>query len=160
MAIRFDGWSFWSYIELAIWRKRKVEVCRRTGIGEASHIIGVWPPLQTSLPDTNYKNISSNLMTAQECDQTLPKAQQTYGLRAFIKIAAFKSCHKLVKIQLQNLDQTSVSKSWLNFWLKMLINLWPRNLHQTSALISWTIFSVKSKSRGPRGAFISNLSRL
>ena len=106
MAIRFDGWSFWSYIELAIWRKRKVEVCRRTGIGEASHIIGVWPPLWAW-----YKYISSNLMTAQECDQTLPKAQQTYGLRAFIKIAAFKSCHKLVKIQLQNLKKNSASKS-------------------------------------------------
>ena len=30
---------------------------------------------------------------------------------AFTKIAAFKSCHKLVKIQPQNLDQTSASES-------------------------------------------------
>ena len=30
---------------------------------------------------------------------------------AFTKITAFRSCHKLVKIQPQNLDQTSASES-------------------------------------------------
>ena len=53
----------------------------------------------------------------------MPNAQRTQGLRAFTKITAFKSCHKLVKIQLQNLNQTPASKSrpfhlGHHYWLK------------------------------------------
>ena len=40
------------------------------------------------------------------------------------KVIAFKSFHKLVKIQLPNLDQTSVSKSWPNFSFKISTELW------------------------------------
>ena len=53
----------------------------------------------------------------------MPKAQRTQGLRAFKKITAFKSCHKLVKSQPQNLNQNPASKSRLNLWLKMLTKL-------------------------------------
>ena len=55
--------------------------------------------------------------------KTLPKAQRTQELRAFTKITVFKSCHKLVKIQLQNLDQTSAFITQPHLWLKMLTNL-------------------------------------
>ena len=41
---------------------------------------------------------------------TLPNTQRAQGLPAFTKITAFQSCHKLVKIQLQNFDQTSATK--------------------------------------------------
>ena len=60
--------------------------------------------------------------------KTLPQAQRTHELRAFTKITAFKSCHKLVKIQFQNFNQTSTLKSWPNFWLKMLAKLQLQNL--------------------------------
>ena len=48
-----------------------------------------------------------------------------------------------VKIQLQNPDQTSASKSWPNLWLKMLTNLLPQNLEQTSASEFWPNPSLK-----------------
>ena len=75
--------------------------------------------------------------------QTLSKAQQTQELRAFTKITAFKSCHKLVKIQLQNLNQTPASKSrpfhlgyhyWLKFSLFMFvaIQIWREVLLKVS----------------------------
>ena len=59
----------------------------------------------------------------------MPKAQRTQGLPAFTKRTAFKSYHKLVKIQPQNLNQTSASNSRPNFWNKMLVNLKPQNLN-------------------------------
>ena len=60
--------------------------------------------------------------------KTLPTAQQTQGMPAFTIRTAFKSCHTLVKIQLQNLDQTSASK--------ILTKNIHQNLDKTSASIS------------------------
>ena len=74
-------------------------------------------------------------------------AQQTQGLPAFTLRTAFKSCHKLVKIQLQNLDQTSAFKSWSNFSFKFLTKNIHQNLDTTSASISRpkTKFKIFSK---------------
>ena len=65
----------------------------------------------------------------QDGSKTFPKAQWTQVLPAFTKRSAFKSCHDLVRILLQNLHQTAASKSWQNLWLKRL----PQNLDLTSA---------------------------
>ena len=40
-----------------------------------------------------------------QVSEILPKAQRDQGLSAFSKVTAFKSYHKLIKIQLQNLNQ-------------------------------------------------------
>ena len=42
--------------------------------------------------------------------QVLPWAQRIQGFSALTKLTAFKSYHKLIKIQFQNLDQTPASK--------------------------------------------------
>ena len=81
--------------------------------------------------------------------KTLPKAKRTQGLSAFISSTAFGSywslvnqtlksrpnfnCKILTKIQLQNLDQTSASKSQLSFNFKMLTK---RSLVSTSIQVS------------------------
>ena len=69
----------------------------------------------------------------QDGAKTFPKAQWTQVLPAFTKRTAFKSCHDLVGILLQNLDQAAASKSSQNFWLKRLTNLLPQNLVLTPA---------------------------
>ena len=51
----------------------------------------------------------------------------------FRKITVLKPCHMLVKIQLQNLNQTSASKSQLNFNFNILTKPQPRYLEQYSA---------------------------
>ena len=79
----------------------------------------------------------------------LSKHYQTHnGPKGFAKITAFKSCHNLVKSQLQNLDQTLASKtrpkrlkSWPIFGYKIWTKLQPQNDDQTSASESWPNFS-------------------
>ena len=51
----------------------------------------------------------------------------------FKKITFLKPCHMLVKIQVQNLNQTSASKSQLNFNVNILTKPQPRYLEQYSA---------------------------
>ena len=68
----------------------------------------------------------------------------------FVKpsLSYVKIQHSMVKIQLQNPNQTSVSKSWPK--LKMLTNLLPQNFDLSSASKSWANFSfniVTKKSR-------------
>ena len=65
--------------------------------------------------------------------ETLPKKQRTQGLSALIKVLQSISYHKLINMQLQDLDQTSASKfqpnsaskSRLNFSLIVLTKLQP-----------------------------------
>ena len=59
----------------------------------------------------------------------------------FVKpsLSYVKIQHSMVKIQLQNPNQTSVSKSWPK--LKMLTNLLPQNFDLSSASKSWANFS-------------------
>ena len=66
-------------------------------------------------------HIGSN-MTVE--DKTLPKAQQTQGLSAFIKVNTFHWYHNLIKIQ--NLDQTSAIIAWS---LSTLLNYNTIDLH-------------------------------
>ena len=68
----------------------------------------------------------------------LSKAQRTQqGLIALTNVCAFMSYLNLIKNQLQNLDQTSASKSRSNATLKVLTKLQPENFDQISALKSW-----------------------
>ena len=48
-----------------------------------------------------------------------PKAHQTQGLSAFTRVTHVKFCHMSIKNQLQDLDQTSASKSRPKFSLKV-----------------------------------------
>ena len=77
--------------------------------------------------------------------QTLPNAQRMHGLSTLIKVTAFKSHHKLINIQLQNLNKTSASKSWPNSSFNISTKLKPQNLDQTSPLPkSWPKIYLKS----------------
>ena len=42
-----------------------------------------------------------------------------------LQVIAFESCHKLIKFQLQNLDQASASKSWLKISLNIPTKVQP-----------------------------------
>ena len=104
----------------------------------------------------------------------LPEAQRTQGQSALNKVTAFKSYHMLIQIELQNLAQTSASKSWPscnldrtfflqnlaqylvskyrpNFIFKMLTKIQLQNLDQTSAEIailqSWSKQNKRITSR-------------
>ena len=70
-------------------------------------------------------------------EERLSKAQRTQGLIALTNVCAFMSYLNLIKNQLQNLDQTSASKSRSNATLKVLTKLQPENFDQISALKSW-----------------------
>ena len=77
--------------------------------------------------------------------QTLPNAQRTHGLSTLIKVTAFKSYHKLINIQLQNLDKALASKSWPNSSFNISTKLQPQNLDQTSPVPkSWPKVYLKS----------------
>ena len=67
--------------------------------------------------------------------QTLPNAQRMHGLSTLIKVTAFKSYHKLINIQLQNLNKTSASKSWpnssFNISTKLNVSKWKKKESET-----------------------------
>ena len=75
---------------------------------------------------------------------------------------AFVTCHNLVKIQLQNLDQASAPKSWLNVllriltnatWLCVMVNFWEGNVFLSDKL------SNESPSFGQNITFRSTIRR-
>ena len=72
--------------------------------------------------------------------------RRTRGLSAFTKETAFISYHitspRAINIQLQNLDQTSASKSWSNSFSKAGPKF-SLKIDKTSDLKSWPKFSYK-----------------
>ena len=65
-----------------------------------------------------------------------------------LQVIAFESCHKLIKFQLQNLDQASASKSWLKISLNIPTKVKPSKFSNIAparpSTGKWPITKVKT----------------